>query len=144
MPDWLALDSPFVQWLAIVSPILFVGTLLIVPELVVRMRADYFLTEEGTREATAGPARIVGRILKNLLGLALLVVGVAMLVLPGQGLLTILVALALLNFPGKRRFELALVRRPLILRTVNALRRRRERPPLELPQNDGAPGDSER
>ena len=43
---------------------------------------------------------------------------------PGQGLLTILIGLMLLDLPGKRRLERKIVGRPRILRTINRLRKR--------------------
>jgi hypothetical protein len=75
--------------------------------------------------------------LKNLLGLALLVMGVVLALpgVPGQGLLTMLVGLFLLDIPGKRRLELALMRRPTILKAANKLRARFDKPPLQV---DGA------
>ncbi|NIV30742.1 MAG: hypothetical protein GWN58_14950, partial [Anaerolineae bacterium] len=68
---------------------------------------------------------LVVLVLKNLLGLVLLVAGVAMLVLPGQGLLTIVIALTLLNFPGKYHLERWVVSRPPVYRAINWIRRRR-------------------
>ena len=59
-----------------------------------------------------------------------LVAGVAMLVLPGQGLLTILIGLMLISFPGKRGLERRIVGRPTILRILNGMRARRSLPPL--------------
>jgi hypothetical protein len=38
----------------------------------------------------------------------------------------------LLDLPGKRRVEQALVRRPGVLRFINRLRARYRRPPLEI------------
>jgi hypothetical protein len=58
--------------------------------------------------------------------------GVAMLVLPGQGVLTIITGLLLLDFPGKYRFERWLVRRGPVLRGVNWLRDRAGRQALRL------------
>ena len=49
---------------------------------------------------------------------------------PGQGLLTMLVGLVLLDIPGKRRLELKLVSRPRVVRAINRLRKRFSRPPL--------------
>ena len=51
---------------------------------------------------------------------------------PGQGLLTALIGLTLLSFPGKRRLERRFVRIPALLRAINRLRARFARPPLEL------------
>ena len=62
----------------------------------------------------------------------LVMAGIAMLVLPGQGLLTILLGIMLLEFPGKRRVELMLLRRPEILAGLNWIRRHANRPPFEV------------
>jgi hypothetical protein len=67
---------------------------------------------------------------KNLLGYLLIAAGIAMLVLPGQGVLTILLGFILVDLPGKYRFERWLVTRPLVLRSINRLRRRAGRDPL--------------
>jgi len=69
---------------------------------------------------------------KNLLGCIFLGAGMAMLVLPGPGVLTILVALTLLDFPGKFRLERWIVARRPLLGTINWLRRRAGRTPLAL------------
>jgi hypothetical protein len=52
--------------------------------------------------------------------------------IPGQGVLTMIVGLTLLDFPGKRGLECRLIGRPRILRTINRLRARFGRPPLEM------------
>ncbi|MHC4161679.1 MAG: PGPGW domain-containing protein [Planctomycetota bacterium] len=70
---------------------------------------------------------------RNLLGAVLVVAGIAMLILPGQGILTILIGLIVLEFPGKRDLELRLVRRPRVRRAIDWLRAKGKRPPLVLP-----------
>ena len=77
--------------------------------------------------------RIASRAIKNLLGAALVLIGIAMLVLPGQGALTILAGVFLLEFPGKRRLELRIVRQRPVHLTINWIRARVGRPPLVLP-----------
>ena len=69
---------------------------------------------------------------KNLLGSVLMVAGVAMLVLPGQGVLTILVGFLLVDFPGKYPLERWLVSRRAIGAPLNWLRSRAGRAPLEF------------
>ncbi len=64
------------------------------------------------------------RVLKNLAGAALLIAGIAMLVLPGQGLITIALALLLLDIPGKRKLEHRLLHHPKLLGPINRVRRR--------------------
>ncbi len=70
---------------------------------------------------------------KNLLGGVLVVLGLVMLLTPGQGLLTLLIGLMLMNFPGKYRLERWLVTRPGVLRALNWLRARQGHQPLEAP-----------
>ena len=67
--------------------------------------------------------------------LAIMAEGLAMLVLPGQGVITILVGITLLNFPGKRRLELRIVRQRPVLLAINWIRARANRPPLVLPSS---------
>jgi hypothetical protein len=52
--------------------------------------------------------------------------------IPGQGLLTVLIGLMLVDFPGKLRLERWLIGLPRVLQTVNRLRQRYGRPPLIL------------
>lgn len=78
---------------------------------------------------------IVWRIGRNLLGLALIALGIVLSLplVPGQGLLTILIGALLVDFPGRRRLELALVRQRGVLAALNTIRKRFGRPPLEAP-----------
>lgn len=121
--------------MAAVSVLTFIGTLIIVPIMIVRIPPDYF-THTKRHKVPWGDQHPVIRIIlligKNILGYLLIGAGLVMLVLPGQGLLTILIGMMLLNFPGKYRLERWLVRRHLILQSMNWLRRRAHRTPLVL------------
>ena len=123
-------------WLAVASAVGFVGTLLLVPLVVVKMPADYFVAETpppGSFRVRFPILSLLVRGLKNLVGLALVVVGFALLVLPGQGILTILLGLTLVEFPGKRRLELSLVRRKRVRRSLDWVRHRFGHEPLQVP-----------
>lgn len=123
-------------WLGVFSVITFIGSLLLIPLLCVRMGEDYFMPHryaERTLEGRHPVIRWAGLILKNIFGLLLLLAGIAMLFLPGQGLLTMIIGIMMLNFPGKRALELRLIRLPGVLRAVNALRARAKHAPLQLP-----------
>ena len=85
------------------------------------------------RYAQSTGARWLWRLGKNLLGLLIILVGVAMLLLPGQGILTILIGLMLLDFPGKRRLERRLVQQPSVWRALNWMRAKAHQPALEMP-----------
>lgn len=121
-------------WFAAASVIGFVASLIAIPWILVRLPADYFDTRV-PRHWMRGRhpiLRSVGRVVKNVVGFVFLLAGVAMLVLPGQGILTILIGVSLLDFPGKRRLEAQLVSQRLVLQGINAIRARFDRPPLVL------------
>jgi hypothetical protein len=100
----------------------------------VMIPADHFVAaHKGVRRRIRSPVvGVLYAIGKNLLGVALVVVGVLLSVpgVPGQGLLTIMVGIFLLDIPGKRRFELALVKRPAIRAGIDKLRARFDKPPM--------------
>jgi hypothetical protein len=114
---------------------LLIGAL-IAPAMIVRMPPDYFLPERriSLAERSGHPAaRLLLLAAKNLLGAVLLLAGVALLFLPGQGMLTLLAGLIIMNYPGKYHFERWLVRRPYVLSAMNWLRSRYGRSPLIAP-----------
>ena len=71
-------------------------------------------------------------IAKNILGVFLIAVGIILSIpgVPGQGILTILLGLIMIDIPGKRPLETRIIRRPAVLNAVNRLRSRYHRPPL--------------
>ena len=121
--------------LGVGSVVLFVLSVVGVPFFLARLPTDYYSRTEQKRLGLAGtkrPLRTLLRIAKNALGALLVVLGIFMLVLPGQGLLTLLVGIMLVDFPGKYRFERRILSSPRVLRVVNALRKRSGKPPLEI------------
>ena len=123
-------------WASGLSLVGFVGTLIAVPWVVSRLPGDYFNREqrEVWRNLAGEPwyALLLGA-LKNVLGALLVLLGLIMLVTPGQGLLTLLVGLLLMNFPGKYQLERWLVRRPGVMKALDWLRKRKGQPPFEPP-----------
>jgi hypothetical protein len=133
MWDWITEHKGLIF---VVSAVMFVGSLIALPFLIARMPEDYFLRRrsEALPFSRAHPAvRVVLLVLKNLLGAAFLLAGVVMIFTPGQGILAVLLGVSLLDIPGKRRLELAIVRRPHVLKAINWIREKAERPPLRLP-----------
>ncbi len=106
--------------------------------LVLSLPPTYFLdgpTPGGWRERSL-VVRWAVRVLKNVLGAFLVVAGTLMLFTPGQGVLTILLGLLLLDLPGKRTLERKLVSLPRVHRALNRLRARIGRPPLVLEERE--------
>jgi hypothetical protein len=128
------------QWLLGWATLLSLGTLvavlIAVPWVVARLPADYFANprREPWRGVGGAPlAAIALGLAKNVLGLCLVLLGVLLLFTPGQGLLTLLAGLLLMNFPGKYRFERWLVNNTGVLKPLNWLRRRRGQEPFRAP-----------
>jgi hypothetical protein len=55
-----------------------------------------------------------------------------MLFLPGQGVLTMLIGISMLDFPGKRKVEAKLIGQPTVLSVINGMRKKFNKPPLLL------------
>jgi hypothetical protein len=136
MPDWIKDHPALTTWLIVASVVMLIGSLAITAILLIRMSEDYFLPDRDPHHTFAELHPVVrwtGLIFKNLVGLILLLAGIAMLFLPGQGLLVIFMSILLLNFPGKKRLEVHIIQRPSVHRAVDWLRRKAGRPPLMLP-----------
>jgi len=120
--------------LFVFSVVGFVGSLIAIPFILVRLPPHYF-DERHPRpwmEDHHPVLRLVGHVIKNTVGVVLLMAGFAMLFLPGQGIVTMLIGISLLDFPGKRRLEAKLIGQPSVLRAINALRERYGQPPLTV------------
>ena len=116
--------------------ITFTGSLALVSLILVKLPADYFCSHYD-RQIWSGRApalRIAAAIGKNILGIILIMAGIIMTLpgVPGQGLLTILLGIMLVDFPGKDRLERKLLYRPAVRNAIDKLRARFGKPPLQL------------
>ncbi len=142
--DWLhpLLDVPGL-WvgLGVGSAVLFFGTLLALPKLVASLPADYFVGPRApVRPRSVHPLLATARtVLRNVIGVLFVVAGVLMLVLPGQGILTLLIGVALVDFPGKRGLEKRLARQRHVRKSLQWLRERADREPLRFEGDELAP-----
>lgn len=123
--EWHHLGLAALVWVTLTA-----GSLAVVARIVVTLPEDYF--ERTSTVRTPWTAR---RVVRNVAGVVLVAVGAALSIpgVPGQGVLTILVGLFLVDFPRRRQLERALARRPGVLPALNRLRARFERPPLRPP-----------
>jgi hypothetical protein len=76
--------------------------------------------------------RLLGVLVKNVVGVVFVLAGFAMLFLPGQGLLTILIGVSLMDFPKKRALEAKMVGQPTLLGVINSMRLKFGKPPLTM------------
>lgn len=143
MLDWIRAHDELVFAMGIVSLVTFLGTLVLVPVLIVRIPTDYFAHDrrehvEPYRHPVLHWVLTIG---KNVIGAMLILAGIAMLVLPGQGLLTILIGIIVMDFPGKYVLEKKIAGMSGVLKALNWIRAKGGRPPLRV---DRAPGDATR
>lgn len=127
--DWLVQHDTLLYWIGIISLLMFVFSLLLLPVLINKIPSDYFShRQQGHAVDLLKPKTI----LRNLLGLMVLLAGLAMLVLPGQGILCILLGLTIMSFPGKYALERWVVTRKGVLESLNWIREKAGKPPLEV------------
>ncbi len=114
----------------------FAANLAIVSFILVKISANYFQKSHPKKfwKDSSPVIRVLGILGKNALGLVLVGLGVLLSLpgIPGQGVLTILLGIMLLDIPGRRRLEHWLVSRPRILKTINRLRHKFGKPALQL------------
>jgi len=129
------------QWfigMAIFSLVLFVLSLVFIPMLVILMPADYFHHRRRfeTRQSPRTLWQIIFAIFKNIIGIILILAGFAMLVLPGQGIITLLIGISLTDFPGKYRIEKYFIEKKPVLNALNWIRSKANKPPLIVYDHD--------
>lgn len=71
-------------------------------------------------------------VVKNGFGLFLLIAGILMLVLPGQGILTVLISLLFLDFPGRRKLILKILSSEKTEQALNRIRRKFGKKPFNF------------
>ena len=118
--------------LTVLSLVFFVGSLIAIPYILVRLPADYFdIRVPRVWMKNHHPfLRLTGHVIKNTFGAIFLFAGFLMLFLPGQGILTMLIGISMLDFPGKRTIEAKLIGQPTVLGVINSMRSKFGKPPL--------------
>ena len=122
------LFAPYVQYLPLLgwlSAVTFLLSLAIVPALLARIPVNYFSQAAVPRPKTSGFHYALVWVFRNLVALVLLLAGVAMLLLPGQGLLTIVLGIFIADFPGKRGVERRLVANRKVFDAINWVREKK-------------------
>ena len=116
------------------SVIGFIGSLVIIPLILIRLPTDYFDTRFPRHWMRDHHPflRVIGLIIKNAVGFVFIIVGFIMLFLPGQGLLTMLIGISLIDFPRKRELEAKIIGYSKILNIINNLRYKFGKPPLTV------------
>lgn len=123
----------FILWLGSISFLVFIFSLISIKWLVALIPSDYFIEDKRNKYQSSYPLTwLISIIIKNIIGYILIIGGILMLVLPGQGLFTIIIGLMLSNYPGKYFIERKFIAIPSVLKTINWLRKKSNKPPLKV------------
>ncbi|MBN2533686.1 MAG: hypothetical protein JXB88_12390 [Spirochaetales bacterium] len=117
-----------------ISLFLFITTVVIVPLILIHLPPDFLINIKRKKrvEKIHFTIHILLMIIKNLIGIILVAAGVLMLILPGQGIITIFIGLILVDFPGKRKLVFYILSNPIILNTINWIRKKNRKKDLML------------
>ena len=122
-----------ILWFGSISLFVFLFSLLSIKWLVSLIPEDYFINKKDSKIKTNNILIwYTVLIFKNLIGYSLILGGIMMLVLPGQGLFTIIIGLMMSNYPGKYSIEKKFIAIPTILKSINWLRRKSNKPPIRV------------
>jgi len=133
--EWFKEHPEILAWLGGSSVFIFCFSILGVSYLVSIIPEDYFLPSKRTPtlwKSKVPILRLVVLVIKNIIGILLIMGGIMMLVLPGQGLLTIVTGFLFLDYPGKFIIERRIVSYPAILAALNWIRKRNNKPSLKV------------
>ncbi len=129
-----------ITWLGIISTVTFFVSLLIIPWIICRLDRNFFLhLHEHTKKEDEHPAIfILLKILRYFMGALLLFAGTLMLFLPGQGILTMLLGISLLDFPGRRKLIDGILELHPIQKSLNWIRKKGNKTLFSFTNSDKA------
>jgi hypothetical protein len=138
MGEWVSKET--LIWVSTFSGVGLVAAAIIIPWLIVRMPEDFFSHPQRYNWLGRKPAsvRIPIRILKNLLAIALVIVGIVMFLTPASGLFPILLGVVLADVPGKLKLQRWILCRKTVRKSMNWLRGKFQRRPVQMPSEKQA------
>jgi len=122
-------------WLATASVIGFIGSLIVIPWILIQIPSDYFSHEKRQKHQWHNDLPILSLVfllMKNILGAIFIISGIIMLFMPGQGIITIIIGIILVDFPGKYKIERWIINHTAMLKYINKLRAKAKQSPIEV------------
>jgi hypothetical protein len=138
MGEWVSKET--LIWVSTFSGVGLVAAAIIIPWLIVRMPEDFFSHPQRYNWLGRKPAsvRIPIRVLKNLLAIALVIVGIVLFLTPASGLFPILLGVVLADVPGKLKLQRWILCRKTVRKSMNWLRGKFHRRPVQMPSEKQA------
>ena len=115
--------------------VFYLASIALVPWMIIRLPSDYFSKEERENCLYKGSSPLVKSVLtlmKNIVGGILVLAGIAMLFLPGQGILTIVAGFLLMDFPYKYKIEKWIMSKPIVKKMFNKIRQKAKKEPFTI------------
>ena len=134
--EFAARHAPVLKGLAMGSAVFFILTPLAVPFLIILMPEDALIrrrTVLNDMTVLRAAAHLLWHAVKNILGITLMALGIVLLFLPGQGLLTLFAGILLADIPGRRTLAARLLGTGKIRPAVDRMRTRHGKRPLRFP-----------
>ena len=135
--SWSSMNSDLIFLLGSLSIFILIISVFMMVLIISFLPEDYFKSENRNLISSVQNSRypllkLLVLITKNFFGVLLLLSGILMLVLPGQGILTIITGLVFMDYPGKYKFERKLLRQKGVINSINWIRSRLSKPPLKV------------
>jgi uncharacterized membrane protein len=121
--DWISDNYRLIQWVGIAFVLLFFLSLFILRCVIVRLPDDYFLNDSSAlNKRSENLISLALRVAKNLFGFLLIICGIILLFIPGQGLATIVLGAWIMDLPWIIKIKRKFVYSRLVKRTLNWVR----------------------
>ena len=135
--SWSSMNSDLLFLLGSLSIFILIISVFMMVLIISFLPEDYFKSENRNLISSIQNSRdpllkLLVLITKNFFGVLLLLSGILMLVLPGQGILTIITGLVFMDYPGKYKFERKLLRQKGVINSINWIRSRLSKPSLKV------------
>ena len=135
--SWSSMNSDLLFLLGSLSIFILIISVFMMVLIISFLQEDYFKSENRNLISSVQNSRypllkLLVLITKNFFGILLLLSGILMLVLPGQGILTIITGLVFMDYPGKYKFERKLLRQKGVINSINWIRSRLSKPSLKV------------
>ena len=135
--SWSSMNSDLIFLLGSLSIFILIISVFMMVLIISFLPEDYFKSENRNLISSVQNSRypllkLLVLITKNFFGVLLLLSGILMLVLPGQGILTIITGLVFMDYPGKYKFERKLLRQKGVINSKNWIRSRLSKPSLKV------------
>ncbi|MFK7861874.1 MAG: PGPGW domain-containing protein [Granulosicoccus sp.] len=135
LTDWLGQNTLLLGVIAAGSTLLLLASIVATPWIVARMPSDYLLQHDN-RQPRHPLVRLSIDTLRTVIGVALILLGLLMIVIPGPGVITLLIGLSIARFPGKRRLLRYIASRDSVFNSLNWMRSRQGKPRLLHPHQE--------